>query len=439
MKSFNNKTLRKLTSTAYAAGVVSLIIGLLLSFVTQPVYAAAGGEPGKPATATSEPASGTTVPGAPGTPTSTGGPGVGGDVEKIWICHAPPATPAGWTAVYVDAASWTGHSGHAGDFIISGRTDTACNPPAEPTATVDPSATAETPIIPVTGESATPTTQPGKIWICHLPEGNPDNGVSLEVDASGWNGHDLHPGDFEISGPDDPTCGGATPTATAVPTEVPTDTPTPTATATDTPTPTPTDTATPTLVPFARLSLDWICAVTEQAWTVSNTNPVEVPFTWSLSDGSSGSGTVPANSSLTFYTVTGYHTMTLSWLDHEGATNSLSSTTSETSPCPVETPTSEPTTALPTETGGTGGGGPVTQLIIPVTGARQATPRPTFVATLSATADPNQVLLIPVTGAGDNSPFGGSPLGTLFLKFGAVLFGMAFVSQGLTMRYQKAE
>jgi len=74
-----------------------------------------------------------------------------------------------------------------------------------------------------------------------------------------------------------------------------------------------------------------------------------------------------------------------------------------------------------------------------VTGARQSTPRPTFVATLSATADPNQVMLIPVTGAGDSSPFGGSPLGSLFLKFGAVLFGMAFISQGLTMRYQKAE
>jgi len=447
MKLLSKQTLRKMTRTAYSAGVVSLIIGLLLSFVTQPVYAAAGGEPGRPATATSDPS--LTVPGAPGTPTSTGGPGGGGDVQKIWICHAPPANPASWTALYVDAASWNGHSGHAGDFIISGSSDASCTPPVDPTATLpaEPTATQVELLIPVTGDTETPTatatTLPGKVWICHVPGGDPTLGVSIEVDAEGWNGHDLHAADFLITGKDDPSCGGATPTATLEPTitatNTPTDTPTPTATVTDTPSPTPTDTATPTLVPFDSLSMDYICAVDEQAWTVTNTNSVDVPFTWSLSDGASGSGTVPANSSLTFYTADGIHTMTISWVDNLDAPNSLSSTTTAEGLCPQPTATTEPGGTGGGGGGGGGAGGPV-QLVIPVTGgARQATPRPTVVATLSATTVPGQELLIPVTGAGDNSPFGGSPLGSLFLKLGGVLFGMAFVSQGLTMRYQKTE
>lgn len=59
-----------------------------------------------------------------------------------------------------------------------------------------------------------------KIWICHIPPGNPNNGQAINVDEDGWNGHDHHPDDFKISGPNDPSCGH---TSTDVPpTAVPT-------------------------------------------------------------------------------------------------------------------------------------------------------------------------------------------------------------------------
>ena len=45
-----------------------------------------------------------------------------------------------------------------------------------------------------------------KVTICHVPPGNPDNPLTLEVDAEGWNGHRNHPADYE--GP----CQGSTTT-----------------------------------------------------------------------------------------------------------------------------------------------------------------------------------------------------------------------------------
>jgi LPXTG-motif cell wall-anchored protein len=40
-------------------------------------------------------------------------------------------------------------------------------------------------------------TKPHKVTICHVPPGNPDNPLTLEVDAEGWNGHKNHPDDYE--------------------------------------------------------------------------------------------------------------------------------------------------------------------------------------------------------------------------------------------------
>ncbi|MBA4420794.1 MAG: hypothetical protein C0391_06575 [Anaerolinea sp.] len=182
--------------------------------------------------------------------------------------------------------------------------------------------------------------------------------------------------------------------------------------------------------------MGYICAAPQQQWTVSNTNGSPVQFGWSLSSGGSGSGTVPANSSLTFSTVGGYHTMTISWLDNNDQQHNLSSTTSETSPCPAPDTATPVVNPPPTKVPETGGGGEE-PLLIPVTGGvqpvKQAAAQPTFVSTLT-TADPDQELLIPVTGADFSNPFSGTPLGTLFLKFGYIFLGIAFLSQGVSFK-----
>ena len=291
--------------------------------------------------------------------------------------------------------------------------------------------------------------------------------MALYVDADGWSGHDIHVGDFEITGPDDPRCAAptstptstatvvigatltpvdtATPTATATATDTPTNTPT--NTPTDTPTNTPTFTATPTntAIPFARLQVNWECVSGEQLWTISNPNPFPVNVEWSVGNASSvssgnivpasfnsshgtttGSATVPANSSINFYTPGGYHTITVSWMDNNEQQHTLNMTTSPTSPCPVnqeKTPTPG------------GNGGSTSTPTTPRTSLRllpTATPRPTFVATLAATSDPSLSVLIPVTGADLNNPFTNTPLSTLFLNLGFVFLGMAFLVHGVS-------
>lgn len=120
--------------------------------------------------------------------------------------------------------------------------------PSPPTATPLPS-------------TPTPTEEEHKTWICHVPPGNPENSHAIEVDESGWNGHDNHEGDFELTGPDDPECPPASPTPTPTeppteePTEEPTDEPTPEPTEepTQEPTPEPTDTPTITRVCVAKV------------------------------------------------------------------------------------------------------------------------------------------------------------------------------------------
>lgn len=46
-----------------------------------------------------------------------------------------------------------------------------------------------------------------KVWICHVPSGNPENQQSLHVSVNGWNGHDKHDLDYEgMCKPLPPTC-----------------------------------------------------------------------------------------------------------------------------------------------------------------------------------------------------------------------------------------
>jgi len=148
MKIFNHKFIRKLASLAYTAGVVSLIIGVIFSFTTQPVYATPGG------------------------------------TDKIWICHV---TPGNYVSIHVDAEGWNGHDGHPNDFLISGKDDPACAAPSEtedtptatsvpptPTNTVEPKGEDTTATVTPT-VTQTPTDESHKIWICHIPPGNPEN------------------------------------------------------------------------------------------------------------------------------------------------------------------------------------------------------------------------------------------------------------------------
>lgn len=446
METKNRRWLRRVISLMYSAGVISLIIGVLLSVVNQPVYASSQSN-------------------------SNGG-------DKVWICHVPPGNPSNSHAIYVDANGWNGHSNHPGDFLLNGPDDPRCGGP-EPTSTtvpteivptdtqvpteVKPTETGTTQ--PTVGQEPTstntPTTEPTsdhKVWICHIPPGNPNNPLALFVDANGWNGHSNHPDDFLINGPDDPRCAVPTSTPTTNPTDtativvgvtqtpadtatqLPSSTPTATATepptATNTPTATytatstPTDTATPTATTpaFKRLSVSYECVNGQQLWTITNPNPFTVHVEWSFSSGPGpGSADIPANSSMNFYVAGGYRTITVTWNDGE-SNQSLNMTTSPTSPCainPTRTPT-EPSEKKPT-------------IVVSITATPHrsilgSTPRPTFVATLKATLNPSQEVLIPVTGADFTNPFQNMPLNSIFLNLGFVFLGAAFVTHGITFK-----
>lgn len=432
--------IRKLASVAYSASVVSMLIGILLSVVNQPVYAS-----------------------SQNTNSNEG---------KVWICHVPPGNPENAHAIYVDVNGWNGHDAHSGDFLLNGENDPRCGGSSEnPTHTPNPTevkatdtqvptevkatetqeptdvvntATSQPTVGQELTATNTPTSEPTndhKIWICHIPPGNPDNPLALNVDANGWNGHDNHSADFQIDGPNDPRCAAPTsvPTATAtvevgltqVPTDTPTATPTELPTATATATAIPTETATPTAteVSFKRLSVNYECVNGQQLWTITNPNPFSVFISWSFSSGPGpGSTTIPANSSYNFYVAGGYRTITVTWNDGESE-QSLSRTTSPTSPCAMNetsTPTQPSEGKDPTAT-------PVSTRIVHLSGPT-STPRPSFVSTLAATANPSQEALIPVTGADFSNPFTNTPLSTLFLNLGFVFLGMAFLAHGISYK-----
>ncbi len=84
----------------------------------------------------------------------------------------------------------------------------------------------------------------GKMTICHIPPGNPENAHTITISANAWPAHEAH-GDKDTACENVPT---RTPDPTSVPTEVPTRTPDPTAVPTEHPTRTP-DPVDPTPVP----------------------------------------------------------------------------------------------------------------------------------------------------------------------------------------------
>ncbi len=383
MKTNYSKFFRKLASFAYSAGVLSLIIGILLSTVNQTVYASSQNTSG------------------------------GGD-HKVWICHVPPGNPGNAHAINVDANGWNGHDNHAGDFQISGENDPRCGGVDEedPTKTSEPSKT----------PNATKTQEPTEVEETETKEPTEVEETSTPT-ATQVIGSTQTPTDTPT---DLPT---ATVTATPTDTATPTNTATPTDTATPTNTATPTDTATPTAteVSFKRLSVDWQCVEGQQLWTITNPNAFSVNVGWSFSSGPGpGSATIPANSSYNFTVAGGYRTITVSWNDGE-SNQSLSSTTSPNSPCAITGTTTatkisgDDPTSTPTKPGTTGQN-------------PTATRQTRFFATLAATVDPSQEVLIPVTGADFSNPFSNMPLSSVFLNLGFVFLGMAFLTHGLSSK-----
>jgi hypothetical protein len=452
---------RKIAMFCYSIGVISLVIGMVLSVAVQPVSA---------------------------NNQSTGG---GGD-HKVWICHVPPGNPGNAHAINVDKNGWNGHDQHPLDFLIDGRNDPRCGEkptdkptktpadtktsqpsstpqntatkPAEDTATPQNTATnppedTETPQNTPTNppeDTATPTNPPEDTA---TPTNTP--GVTITIQSS------QQP--TETSTPTNTPVDTETATPTNTPTDTPTDTETPTATFTpsdtptgtlmpsDTPTETPTETATLTLTPtlvneFIRLKLKWACVQGTQVWTVTNENDFPVHFDWSLDNAGSafqpalkvaslrkssaasianGSATVPANSNYSWGVSGGYHTMQIFWEGPGGAVHSLSVTTSATSPCQVGDPTSTPKDNLTS----TPEGNDPTNTPLP---QRSPTGEVFVPQVATLTPDPGnpeetQAVLIPVTGADFANPFADLPLSNLFVNFGLVMLGIALTSHGVSI------
>ena len=387
MKTNYSKFYRKLASLAYSAGAVSLIIGILLSSVNQPVFA-------------------------------SNQTAVGGGDHKIWICHVPPGNPGNAQALNVNADGWDGHDNHSGDFQISGEHDPRCGGVDEgstktsepsktpkPTKTQEPTEVKETETKEPTEVEETETKEPTEVEETKTPTATQVVGSTQTATATAT---------------EDPTA-----TATATVTEVATSTFTATATITETATATPTPT--PTSVSFKRLSVDWECVQGQQLWTITNPNPFSVNVDWSFSSGPGlGSATIPANSSFNFSVAGGYRTITVSWNDGE-SNQSLSSTTSPTSPC-ATTGTTTPTQ--------TSGDDPTSTPTNPGTTNKNPTApsQARFFATLAATVDPSQEVLIPVTGADFSNPFSNMPLSSIFLNLGFVFLGMAFLTHGVSFK-----
>jgi hypothetical protein len=397
MKINYSKFFRKLASFAYSAGALSLIVGILLSTVNQTVYASSQ---------------------------NTGG---GGD-HKVWICHVPPGNPGNAHAINVDANGWNGHDNHAGDFLISGENDPRCSGDDEestktsepsktpkPTKTQEPTEVKETETKEPTEVEETETKEPTEVEDTNTP-------TATQVVGS-------------TQTPTDTPTDGPTATGTFTPTDTPTNGPTAagTATLTDTTTPTitdtPTDTATPiaTEVSFKRLSVNWECVDGQQLWSITNPNPFAVNVGWAFSSGPGpGSTSIPGNSSYNFTVAGGYRTITVTWNDGE-SNQSLSSTTSPTSPCAISA------TSTATQTSGED---PTSTPVTPGTSSKNptATRQARFFATLAATVDPSQEVLIPVTGADFSNPFSNMPLSSIFLNLGFVFLGMAFLTHGLSSK-----
>ncbi len=320
-----NRHLRKITHkiamVSYSVGVISLVIGMILSVAVQPVSAYTQ---------------------------STGG---GGD-HKVWICHVPPGNPGNAHAIYVDQNGWNGHDQHSLDFLLSGRNDPRCGetptdvpptdvPPTDvPPTDVPPTDVPPTDVPPTNTPDATETPQETSTpentatpTNTDVPEDTATPTVTPEITLQTTQDPTATSTPTQESSKEPTNTPLPTETSTPTETEVPTDEPT----ATMTPTELPTRTMTPTTeIRFIGLKLGWACVQGTQVWTVTNENDFPVDFDWQLDDAgtafsssakmaslraraaaavASGSATVPANSTYSWGVSGGYNTMQIFWED----------------------------------------------------------------------------------------------------------------------------
>jgi hypothetical protein len=467
------KALRKIALFSYSAGVISLIVGIIMSVTVQPAFAySTTGDTGSGGSVviqnltfhhtqtvsppTSVPPTNTSVPPTKtpnhDNPTNTPHP------TKVETTVCPPtATKVPPTATKVPPTNTsvppTNTSVPPTNTSVP-PTSTSVPPtstPVPPTSTpVPPTNTSvpptETKVVP----TDTPTDEVPTLQVTQPPSPTP---TATEEKPTPTDTNTPDPTQTSTNTPED--------TATPTTTSTPVDTATATSTAEDTATPTSTATITlsptPEIPDFLALKLALACVQGVQQWTVTNENGVDVVFTWDLSDASAGlissakvaspkesvsaslsngTATVPANSQYTWYTAGGYHTMVIHWTDFGSVNHSLSLTSSQTSPCRVPEYTTTPTVQSgPTKT-------PQSGTITPTektTTKRQNTPT-SFVATL--TQDPGNVnatqqVLIPVTGADQSgNPFTGMPVSSIFLNLGLVLLGIALSSYGISIKFK---
>ncbi len=412
---------KKLAALSYSMGVVSLIVGIILSLSVHPVAASNNA--------------------------------TGGGTHKIWICHV--SASGNKVPVYVDEDGWSGHDDHPRDFRISGPNDRDCSNPTSipptkvPTTAVPPTEVPPTQVPP----TEVPPTQvpPTEVPPTEVP---PTEVPPTEVPPT-----EVPPTEepeitvtLQVTPQDtvEPTA-----TGTLEPTGTPEETAEPTATLAFTATETVTEasTLTPTLTPtgeieLVNLKLSWACVNGVQVWTVTNESGSSVQFSWELDNAGtamtnpmklaspkkiqnlaidSGSATVPANSQYSWSTLAGYHTMVIRWDNGDGSDSSRSVTTSETVPCQVPE-----TSSSPTPQNGT----------TPVSGVTPQTQNTRVNRVVTLTPDPGdpaltEEILIPVTGDElPGLPFADMPLSGIFINLGMVLLGVALTSHGIFLKFK---
>ena len=319
----SGQTIKTLYRAGYIFGTFFLLIGLLLSLVTQPVQASTNPIPAQNDLAGNPPdwdrsslvfqggcsgncqqVTALVCNGGSGDMTgtvdyevyyaATGNPKNGVIVDTGTVgpldsgeCETLTYNPDGVAGNYMFRVEQRpGHPGQ-GELWSDGCSVSGCTQPTNTPTPVTPTATPVTPTATPVTPTATPVT-PTKTPITPTATFTPTN-TPVTPTAT----------------PVTPTKTPITPTATFTPTSTPV---TPTATPV-TPTPTFTPTVTPTDVPQLILYLSYICGYSDAElsyWKVTNPNPYAVSFNWeAIGSSESGSGTVPANGEVFFSTLAG--------------------------------------------------------------------------------------------------------------------------------------
>jgi hypothetical protein len=433
--------LKQFTRITYICGIIFVIVGMLLSLVSQPAYAS-GSPKGNPTGASLAFTSGCT-----------------GACEEITatVCNTGTvqmAAPVGWELYY--------SATNANQRVITdisgevGRLDG--------------------------GQCQTLTAQPGsgsgQYWFkVYQPEGHPGTG-SLWSDACSLDSCQapvVNPNLDPTEDPNGPPASDPTPTPDVSPTVDPTEdpqgppagdpTPTPEVTPTVDPTeephsppasdPTSTPEVSPTPDPapagddphqdMQPLEFFYECTGRGLEWVILNLNTFEVQLNWQL-DGSSATGQIDiqAGSGIKlFVSPASTQVLIFSWEGAEGQSGTATETNG-VDYCNLEVPESELLpTLVPGEAAPASEDQPVSPTTISTPGPSNYAPSESGAAHLSLQLPPldppvvsgsNQDIqvLIPVTGADHQAPGTGNHL---FVYLGLVFIGMALMTQAINKRF----